>query len=55
MSYYHDRIRKSVKDIQMILVDDIYMSMDSAKAINEQLIFILALLKKEEEDNGNDS
>ena len=55
MSYYHDRIRKSVRDIQLILINDIYMSMDSAKAINEQLNFILALMKKEEEENGSNS
>ena len=53
MSY--DKIKKCVRNIQEILIDDIYMSMDSAKAINKQLELILALSKKDDETHGSDS
>lgn len=44
-------IQECVKEIQKILVDDIEMSMTSAKAINEQLKIILLLNK--EKKNGS--
>ena len=47
-----DKIKKSIRVIQEILVDDIYMSMESAKAINTQLGLIL-LLMEEDDKNGN--
>ena len=47
-----DKIKKSIRAIQEILVDDIYMSMESAKAINAQLVLIL-LLMEEDDKNGN--
>ena len=47
-----DKIKKSIRAIQEILIDDIYMSMDSAKAINAQLVLIL-LLMEEDDKNGN--
>ena len=50
MSY--DKIKNCVRNIQKTLIDDVYMSMDSAKAINKQLELILALVKKDDE-NGN--
>ena len=51
MSY--EKIKKCVRNIQKILIDDIYMSMESAKAINKQLELILALTK--DDNNGSNS
>jgi negative regulator of replication initiation len=51
MSY--EKIKKCVRNIQEILIDDVYMSMESAKAINKQLELILALAKKDDNNGSN--
>ena len=48
MSYI--TIKKCVRDIQQILLDDFEIPIESAKAINEQLKLILLLSEKDEEN-----
>ena len=48
MSYI--TIKKCVKDIQQILLNDFEIPIESAKAINEQLKLILLLSEKDEEN-----
>ena len=51
MSYIN--IEKCIKNIQEILVNDLYIPIESAKAINEQLKLILILAKGDGEDGSN--
>ena len=50
-----NKIKEHIKKIQRILVDDVYIPMESAKEINNELKIILLLLEKEEKKNGSTS